>query len=178
VESSIIPLNLIYEHRVYLPSAGLITALVSAVFLITMRSNKLRKAAIVFFIVLTAVFAFATHARNNIWRSEVSLWQDTAEKSPHISRPHNNLCNAYIDEGLLKRGIEHCLTAIELDPACFRAYNNLGRAYLSLGRKDEAINLLREALRIRPFFVMAHTNLGAAYINKGFYDMAIDAVGY
>jgi tetratricopeptide (TPR) repeat protein len=174
VESSIIPLYPIYEHRLYLPSVGFIMACVSGVFMLSMGRARMQKAAMVFFIVLTAAFTLATHTRNNIWMNEISLWQDGVKKSPHKARTQNNLCNAYIDEGLLERGIEHCQKAIGLDPEFFRAHNNLGRAYLSLGLRDEAISLFREALRLRPYYVMAHCNLGAAYIDKGLYDMAID----
>jgi tetratricopeptide (TPR) repeat protein len=174
VESSIIPLHPIYEHRVYLPSAGLITALVSAAFLITMRSRKLLKGTVVFFIALTAVFAFAAHARNNVWRNEITLWEDVVEKSPRIARPQNNLCNAYLDGGMTDRGMKHCQTAIELDPDFARAHNNLGRGYLSLGQTDRAVEHLREALLLKPYYVKARNNLGAAYMEKKLYDEAIE----
>lgn len=174
VESSIIPLYPIYEHRLYLPSVGFIVASVSSIVMLSMGRASTQKAAVVFLVILTAAFTFAAQARNNIWMNERSLWEDVVKKSPHKARPRNNLCNAYIDEGMLEEGIEHCRKAIELDAEFFRAHNNLGKIYLSLGWKEEAISLFREALRLRPSYVMARCNLGAAYIDKGLYDMAID----
>jgi tetratricopeptide (TPR) repeat protein len=174
VESSVIPLYPIYEHRVYLPSVGLITALVSAVFLIAKGSGKLYKGAVTFFVAVTVVFAYAAHARNNVWLDEVTLWEDVVKKSPGIARPNNNLCNAYLDRGMTARGMKYCQTAVEIDPGFARAHNNLGRGYLALGQVDLAVTHLREAVRIMPYYVKAHNNLGAAYVEKGLYDQAIE----
>ena len=100
VESSIIPIaDVIFEHRLYLPSIGAIIAITSLVF--TVHSSWFRAykrwnaIAIVLFGLITVVFAGAAYQRNTVWQNEVSLWEDIVRKSPNKARGHNNLGAAY-----------------------------------------------------------------------------------
>lgn len=169
VESSIIPIvDVIFEHRVYLPSAGLFVSLASGVFLLAgektvkgMSSGAVVLAAVV--VVLTG----ATYARNTIWASEGNLWEDAASKSPLKARPHNNLGPIYFDEGKLDLAIEHYKIALKLDPEHLYAHNNLGNAYQAKGLMDEAIEQYGIALKLDPEYSSAHVNLGRALINTG-----------
>ncbi len=92
VESSIIPLaELVAEYRVYLPSVGMITAVVTlAIYALRKYSNlwPLRQAAL-YGVLLAAVMSLiaATYLRNTVWASEISLWEDAARKSPALLPP-------------------------------------------------------------------------------------------
>jgi hypothetical protein len=94
VESSIIPLmNVIFEHRIYLPGVGFLTALTAGTFLLLTRFGQkpLPAAGMAGFAIVISVFSAAAYARNNVWRTETALWQDCVAKSPQKARPHNNL---------------------------------------------------------------------------------------
>ncbi len=73
------------------------------------------------------VLAGLTVARNQIYASEVALWQDTVAKSPQKARAHNNLGYAYVLAGQpgLARG--EFDVALQLDPNDIKAKSNLRR---------------------------------------------------
>jgi hypothetical protein len=48
---------------------------------------------------ILAVLACFTISRNQVYRSEIALWEDTARKSPHKPRAFNNLGYAYFPAG-------------------------------------------------------------------------------
>jgi tetratricopeptide (TPR) repeat protein len=173
LESSIIPLYPIYEHRLYLPSAGLIIALVSAFFVMSGRSESMRKGAAVFLIVLTVIFACVTHARNSVWESDVGLWEDVVRKSPLKARGHYNLGKAYHEKGLVDESMEQYRTAILLRPNHVDAYNNLGLIYFKRGLTNKAIGLFRIALEMDPAHADLHYNLGIALKSSGRTDEAL-----
>ena len=70
------------------------------------------------------VLMTATHQRNKVWHSLLSLWQDCAERSPLKSRSHNNLGNCYMLLGMRFDAIREYERAIELDSRNIEAYYN------------------------------------------------------
>ena len=171
VESSIIPIaDVIFEHRLYLPSIGAIIAITSLVF--TVHSSWFRAykrwnaIAIVLFGLITVVFAGAAYQRNTVWQNEVSLWEDIVRKSPNKARGHNNLGAAYGSKGLTDKAIEHFQIALRLKPDLAEVHNNLGNAYVEKGMLNEAIQAYRRALWLKPDYAEAYNNLGVAYDKK------------
>jgi tetratricopeptide (TPR) repeat protein len=175
VESSIIPIvDVINEHRLYLPSVGVFIALALGGFLLTRRisRNALRRTSAVVLVAVILIMSAATYARNTVWRSEISLWEDVVGKSPRKSRPYSNLGKAYQEAGMVDKAIAHMLTAINLDPTRFPVYYNLGNAYREKGLIDMAIKQYILCLERKPDYAEAHNNLGNAYRAKGLLDMA------
>ena len=176
VESSIIPLHAIYEHRVYLPSAGAFSAFAVGAFLLIERfkTRKIKHIAISSTVLLLILLSYATYARNYIWQSEATLWEDVLQKSPRTARPHVILGNALMSEGEIDRAIEHFETAAKLEPDLAEVYNSLGCAYNSKGLVDKAIEYFRIAIKLKPDITEAHINLGVIYSSKGLTDKAIE----
>jgi tetratricopeptide (TPR) repeat protein len=177
VESSVIPLPmLIDEYRVYRPSMGAIISFATFAFLLLTRikGETLRKLVTAFMIMIPIVFAYEAHARNKVWKTQVSLWEDVVKKSPNKSRPHNNLGLAYSSVGQYDKAIQEYWTVLELRPDSADAHNNLGLAYSYSGMYDEAIKQYIEALEHQPNFAQAHNNLGLAYEYKGQVEKAIE----
>jgi tetratricopeptide (TPR) repeat protein len=175
LESSVIPLNnVIFEHRLYLPSVGLIAAMVAMVYFVMERGKVSAKTVAVICMIIVLVLAGAAYARNRVWKDEVILWQDVAAKSPDKARPHNNLGSVYQLQGLYDRAIGQFKHAIRVDPGFSFAYNNLGTAYKSKGLTDMAIEQYRIAIRIKPDYPDPYNNLGIAYRSKGLIDRAIE----
>lgn len=179
VESSINPItNLIDEHRMYLPSVGLIIALVATVYAASERLKKqfprINSLIIPVSFLVIVVFAVSAFARNAVWRDPVSLWQDTVAKSPNKARPHTNLGVSYKEIGKLDKAQTEFELALKVDPDFEpeKAYYNLGVNYLRLGDTDRAIGELRKALEIKPDFIEARSNLGAAFMMLRQYDKA------
>jgi len=65
--------------------------------------------------------------RNHAYASEIALWQDTATKSPHKARVHNNLGYAYLLAHRYPEARSEFTTALQLDPQLSAAHHNLLR---------------------------------------------------
>jgi Flp pilus assembly protein TadD len=178
VESSVIPIrNVIFEHRVYLPSAGAFVALSTVVFVMRGRLQGGRAAGVMSALMVLIVLVLATgaYARNGVWSSKLSLWSDVTAKSPMKARAHNNLGRALDLKGNYFESIKHYRTALSVEPDYAKAHLNLGLAYLSLSQADRAITHLRKAVTIDPYLAKAQNGLGFALMSKGLYE---EAAGY
>jgi Tfp pilus assembly protein PilF len=181
VESSVIPIaDVIFEHRIYLPSVGAFIAITTSVFIIAERlRNRWRnagKAVMVILSIIVISFAGATYARNEVWRDGVSLWEDVVKKSPEKSRPHNDLGYLYLNRGMTDRAMEQFKIALKLNPRYADAHNNLGVAYYNKGRFDLSVPQFRRALSLtssKSERADAHHNLGIAYVRTGLLSDAL-----
>jgi hypothetical protein len=98
--SSIIPLiNMMFEHRLYFPSIGIITVIVTLIFAASDKfgegSNISGRTIICVLSVIVTVLTGVTYVRNMVWKDAVTLWEDTVSKSPGKAKSHNNLGRAY-----------------------------------------------------------------------------------
>ncbi|MGD0088403.1 MAG: tetratricopeptide repeat protein [Planctomycetota bacterium] len=168
--SSIMPIqDLAVEHRMYLPLAAVVTAVVCGVFL-----QAGRRAALVLSGVAVLALACRTAQRNEDYRSASQLWDRVVAQRPDNPRARCGLGLALADEpGRLDDAIEQYREALKLTPKYAEAHNNLGIALLEQGRLEEAREHFQEALRIRPNFAKAHSNFGEALLRQGRLDEAI-----
>jgi tetratricopeptide (TPR) repeat protein len=101
IESSIIPLELVFEHRNYLPSLFLfLPAAVASKWLLDYYKKRNRSLAVIFgsFVaILLILLGIGTYTRNRVWLSELLLWEDAAKKAPGSSRPLHNLAWVYYE---------------------------------------------------------------------------------
>lgn len=181
VESSVFPIiDVIFEHRLYLPSIGLFTAITMTLF---MPGNKEKNIwpqvpkLIISMLALTIVaLSAAAYSRNIVWGDRVSLWEDVTSKAYGNGRGHLNLGDAYSETGRLGQAIIEYKLALSLP---FRSletqkiYNNLGYAYKKIGSLDEAIDNFKTALRFDSGFMEAQLNLGYTYLDSNRIDEAI-----
>ncbi|ABS24890.1 Tetratricopeptide TPR_2 repeat protein [Anaeromyxobacter sp. Fw109-5] len=170
VESTLVPIvDVIYEHRVYLPSVGLFcgAGVLVALGLHRLQPRHAARGLVVGAAVVAVVLGAATFKRNRAWASELSIWSDAAEKSPNKSRPHLNLGTVLVQAGRLEDGSVALRRAVECDPASFYARAQLGAALLSLGRMGEAEGELREAVRLAPRDPEALFNLAMVLLRTG-----------
>ncbi len=178
VESSIIPiLDIIFEHRLYLPSVGFFMALMSGIVFIHVRlanrGKAVAKVVMPVMILAVIILSLTAHTRNMIWRNEVTLWEDVVKKSPYKARPHTNLGLAYEKQGRIDDAAKKYQTAITHDPDYAIAHNNLGGAYYKQRRFDDAIKAYQMAIKLSPDYTAAHYNLGLAYQEQGRLDDAV-----
>ncbi|MBI4690448.1 MAG: tetratricopeptide repeat protein [Nitrospirae bacterium] len=204
IESSIIPIaDVIFEHRVYLPSIGFIIAFSTALFHVfqrvistTVRSatgrirrgeqndrTSKRSSSFSFLpialplycaVALIVFLSIATYQRNSIWLDKINLWEDVVRKSPGKARGHTDLGIALRDKGLIDKAIEHYMTSIILKPDYAQAYNNLGNIYYyNKHLPSKAIEFYKTALTLKPNYADAYYNLGYAYENEGLIEDAI-----
>ena len=169
IESSVIMLDILFEHRTYLPSMLLSLLVVTLV----VRYTKLPWLRVVVLCAVALVYAVWTYERNSLWANEIALWSDCVVKSPHKARPHTNLGYALMSQGNLKEAIHHYTEALRIAPSYVIAHNNLGDALARQGKVAEAVYHYTEALRLNPHYAEAHNNLGNALMDEGKAEEAV-----
>ncbi|MEN8134055.1 MAG: tetratricopeptide repeat protein [Thermodesulfobacteriota bacterium] len=178
IESSIIPIvDVIFEHRMYLPSLGIF--LVISILLVMIIEGCQQKwvdgTIFLSVIIVSMVLTGITYSRNNVWNDKIVLWQDVVNKSPGKARGIHSLGVAYSEKGNLDKAIKFYNKAILIDPSYYKAYYNLGKAYFTKGLIDESIKAYRSAINLNPSHVKAYSNLGIAYLTQGLIDESITA---
>jgi tetratricopeptide (TPR) repeat protein len=167
--TSIMPgrIQMIVEHRMYLPVAALVALAAVGV------AARCGRPGIVALLAWAGALGFLTESRNAVYRDARSLWTDTVARRPGNDRAQNNLANALIDRGLLADGIAHYQTALRIRPDYPEAHSNLGNALLKVGRVAESIAECQAALKLVPKYAKAHNNLGNALLEAGRINEAI-----
>lgn len=161
--SSVVPVatQTMAEHRMYLPLAAVVILGVMGVYIVMGRRS------VVAFLVLACALGFLTAQRNEDYRTELSIWNDTVAKCPGNARARTNLGKALLGAGQLSEAIAQDEEAVRIRPDYARAHYNLGLALWRAGQLRRAIGQYEEALKIDPDFVEAHVNLGIALSQVG-----------
>jgi tetratricopeptide (TPR) repeat protein len=116
--------------------------------------------------VLTVLMAM-TWKQVGYWANSITLFEHTLRITSNNYIVHNNLGNAFYEQGRTAEAIEHYLQALRINPDHEKAHYNLGNALYKRGRTAEAIEHYLQALRINPDHVEAHYNLGNALYKRG-----------
>jgi len=147
--TSLMPLaEVTNDHRMFFPFVGLALAVFWTVHLATQaRMPVLLKTGLI--IVVLAAEAAGTHARNQVWRTEESLWQDVTAKSPRNARGLMNYGITFMPRDYASALI-YLVRAEALNPGYHAIQFNLGRAYAGLGRDEDAGKHFQRALELAP----------------------------
>lgn len=134
IESSIIPIvDVIFEHRVYLPSVGLFIAIITALFNnpslpdrepAQKGAKRIQITAIAVSVIIVLLIG-AAFSRNVVYSSYLSLWRDVVQKSPMKARAHNNLGNCYFLLGKYEDAAREYEEAVVLNSNYLEVYLNL-----------------------------------------------------
>jgi Flp pilus assembly protein TadD len=162
VESSILPLDPIFEHRLYLPMFGFCVALVDVAQRLPGRRNGL-----LLLTALLCVYAPLTWQRNALWTDKVAFLQDNLQRVPHSERILNNLAMHYIDNGQLAQAEPLLRRTLELNPGRRDEYGNLALLYIDLGKLPAAQEVAREGLRRFPMDERLQAAFGQALVLGG-----------
>ena len=173
--SSIIPIpDVIFEHRVYLPLAGVCLSFPFAMEWLVRKGTgalRLRRVVALSCLVLAGLMV-ATVLRNEVWSDEVRLFSDAVAKSPHKLRPYENLVFAYMKRGQEEQAISVAKLGIENVPdERLSLLDTIGNLYLRLGKTSDSIEYFKssneEAVRLgaaSTFLATSFNNLGVAYL--------------
>jgi tetratricopeptide (TPR) repeat protein len=182
VEASFLNLELMYEHRNYIPSMLLFVLLGVAVVksLARFGDRRMFQGMIIgCLLVVTASQLQTTISYNKLFRSEVATWSHVVITYPAFSLGYMNLGKVYWDAGLFERARQQFETALEKD-----RYNNLyqkGMVYFDLGMYEalkkndraKALSLFGKAMAIYPDSqIMQQVSLN--HLKLGQWQAAID----
>ena len=171
IESSFIALEMVYEHRLYLPMVGF--ALLAAWLIFTV-VGRWPRWGIGLMAGICLLLAIGTYQRNETWKDKVSLWRDVVSKSPQDGRAHNNLANALQQHGHYEQAVTHYKLSLRWNPKYAPAHNNWGRMLGIHGHFEEAIEHFQRAVLLNPNYVEAHINWGNASHGQGRSEEALE----
>lgn len=128
VESTVLPLELYFEHRNYLPAAGLFIGVALGGVYLSSRARHPRLLAVVL-VALPLGYAVMTHHRAHVWQSWEGLLLAAERTHPSSVRVQMGLASLHMNRADLARAFDHLERAAALD-AGQRAYG-IALHYLS-----------------------------------------------
>ena len=175
IEGSFIPVELIYEHRNYIPSMLFFVPV--AILILRMLDYFAYNKAIRLLMVFSIVFVLfaeghTVHMRNEVLKTDMALWIDNILKYPNLSRPHNNLGINYTRQGLREAGMIEFIEASQLNKYEHlteeaRTEGNMGNFYLNQGQEDLALEHYQRANRISPTNAQPYAGIAQIYLRRG-----------
>ena len=174
--SSIVPiLDLAVEHRMYLPLAAVVAAVVIGGYVVVqglagsgrVSRPTLQIAGYSLLALVGIASAVLTFERNRDYQSELAIWTDTVNKAPLAPRGHYNLGLCLARNGQTNEAIDQYKTAVALCPTYLDAYTNLGNTLVKSKRPDEALVYYQTALKLKPDDANVHFALGNALAALG-----------
>jgi tetratricopeptide (TPR) repeat protein len=168
IESSIVGLELIFEHRMYLPSVGVAGLLAMALHRLLARTPApARAGAAALGAAMLAALMVSTSSRVPEWASEVTLMERAYRRAPGSPRAAGNLGVAYLRADRLEAAGELMQRATELDPRWPKAWYNLALWHVRMGQIGAAESAYVRALELAPESVPAWRDLGDLYLGSG-----------
>ncbi len=170
VESSFIPIgHVIAEYRLYLASVGFVFLVMNLIY---MRRVDVKKLNMIAAAILIGCLIL-TYQRNKVWKDELTLWNDTIDKSPHKARAYSNRGADYYMQGDLAKAMPDFNKAIEIDPKYLEAYYNRGHIYHEQGKIAQALSDYNKVIEIDPEYASTYANRGIIYAKQGHFILAI-----
>jgi tetratricopeptide (TPR) repeat protein len=157
--SSILPIkDPVAERRIYFAMLGLLLMLVDVVARLKVDRRALAAAGLV----LVLLAGFATHARAEVWSDEISIWQDTARKSPEAWRPHFQLAFAYYKAQRYDLALPEYQKTARLHPFDPDLLLDWGLTYDYLNQPQQALEKLQESAALKGT-AQVYSQIGQVY---------------
>ena len=169
--STIKPLLLAFEHRMYLPLACVTTGIACALTVliewcirersldgnatsldIDSRPNQtITRISLIILVAYGMVLGLVTYQRNHVYRSEQAVWSDVIATRPTNARAWHNLGVAIMEEtGNIAAGLQAIEKAIELSPEYGFAWRQLALVNHKTGRFQDAAAQYKTYRRLVP----------------------------
>lgn len=168
IESSVVPLEMVFEHRMYLPTVGLAGML--ALGLASL--GRWRRSAALLVLLAVLGLAWSTQQRVLVWRSDLTLYADALLHTPDSARALSGHGQALLEQGRFAEAEPELRRAIALDPTQAEAMDKLAVILLDRGDLTGADRLLRRALELRGGQHGILNHLGEIYMQMGNHALA------
>jgi hypothetical protein len=167
IEAGPFNLELVFEHRMYLPMTMIALLIGLNLRTLSTRHTVSTYAALLAIGILLSVF---TYQRNVVWGDEISFHRDVAQKSPSKFRPQYNLGTELGKIGVLDEAQLALERAIRIEPENSLAHNQLANVFLLTGRQELAEQHYRMAVEHGPNNAEALFNLARIQMSRGLYE--------
>ncbi|CAK8714460.1 Tetratricopeptide repeat-containing protein [Candidatus Electronema halotolerans] len=186
VESTIVPLELMFEHRNYLPSLFLflpVGIVVAHILYSTPQQPVFRQiTAILCTSLFLIISGHATYTRNQAWATEESLWTDAVRKAPNSSRVAHNLGMRYLQSSQYQHAYHYfnlSLKNAENSPTPETtkkiSLSGMGSVSYMLGRYQQALMFFDECLDIDKKDEACLKNKVLSLLDLGYPEKALPA---
>jgi len=170
VESSVIGLEMIYEHRLYLPT--MFSGLLIYRLLNLSRGRWGFRHVLLVMSPCCLILGFWTVDRNELWRNPVAFWSHTVDKAPHSSRVRSNLAVELMRVHDIPAAVIQLEKALALDHNNLSALLNLAEAKDWLEEDDEALRIYEKALHLTGDAPKVLQKFAMFHIRRGRYEEA------
>ncbi|RME63250.1 MAG: tetratricopeptide repeat protein, partial [Nitrospirae bacterium] len=148
VESSFIPIpDFIFEHRLYLPLAGVSMGL-GLLLTKASRIKRLKYPVWALVMVVLVIMGWKTYERNTLWANDIAFWKDNIKKEFDHVAPYFQLGIAYQQRGMHREAIETFNIAAQLRPDYYAIYELLGVSYERMNFLYDAVKQYEKALSL------------------------------
>jgi len=185
--SSVAPIrDLAFEHRMYLPLAGVVALVVLAAYRAWLwlfgrpnrggrKSATLPRPLLASVLVLTVIGALGgrTWLRNKDYESLWAIWQDVLLTSPDNVRALEKLVQILDTDRQYAAALKLQDHVLELKPQDAKANYDRGILRESLGKLNEALPDLTRAIRLKPDFRDAYLDRAGVYFKLNDFEPAI-----
>ncbi len=114
-----------------------------------------------------ALFMILTFSRGQDYRSEISLWQETAQSSPHKPRVHYKLGRAYLKGGFTEQAEQELVTTLQLNAKHIPALIKMGELQIQRKEYAKALESYQELIRQNIKVPVVNFNAGLALLEMG-----------
>jgi tetratricopeptide (TPR) repeat protein len=176
VESTIIGLELAFEHRNYLPSMFLFFPVAMGLkWLLDYyrgRTTLMHHAILSFMALLILGLGFGTYVRNMAWATEKSLWEDAVTKAPKSGRALHNLAWGHFEpSGRLEYAMKLYRKSFKLTnhnkAHKSMTLNNIANLYYKKKNYKKAVAVWRKAFDNSPDLEFIQFRLALALAKSG-----------
>lgn len=122
-----------------------------------------------FLVVILSANSAILIKRNASYKSNISFWEESYEKSPNQMRVLHNLSHYYLLNNDIKKAFVMLKRLVVFNPANYYAHVNLGKLYLDSGNNEMAEREFKRAIEVDPKLPEAYFNLGSFYASKGLF---------
>ena len=172
IESTLIPLDPLFEHRLYLPLLGVLVVLLDLAELIPWR-----QLSYILLGLALLVCALLTWRRNALWNDTLAFYEDNLRNAPATERVLIELSSAYINAGQCVKAEVLALKSLAMNPAYPYSYRNLARIYLDMRLPTQAKRYIDAGLKFQELRASAeiYNLLSRAQMLLGRPDLALNA---
>jgi Tetratricopeptide repeat len=156
--TSLIPLaEVMNDHRIFLPYVGLVISVSWAAHLVLADAysrfeskKQFQRVTVALILAALAAYGYGTHVRNQVWRSEETLWRDVTIKSPRNGRGLMNYGLTFMARGDSPEAEKYFLKAMKFVPTYPNLYVNLGILKAATGNTKQAELYYLKAIILDP----------------------------
>lgn len=188
VESSVIPLEPVFEHRNYLPSffffLPLTTFVVEAIYKYKKTKPDFSTMVAVGTVMCLAALGWNTYQRNIVWKTKLSLWEDARQNAPNNARPWAKIgqIKGY-DQHQSQKKFTESITSfstaltkkVQRQSFYERIFGDMGEISYRYGRYDMAIPYFQKSLTYNPKRATSQYGLAKSLMASGQFDKTVKA---